>query len=613
MAEIVDHYRVDGDTKSAQKAVEQLKRSTATAYRFMGLKLEIYGAKLGELAKKHRASEKIVERSTAVMRSAWAKLNQEFEKGLVNYRERLKTTEQMTRALRGAGYEAEQNVDALNAMAGALELNAGVSDEASRALYSLALNTGVGLENVQSFTTAAIRMSKALDVSVVEAMRQLAKTQQGLAEETIKLIPGVGNLTKEQLKAGKAAELVNTHYADMLELSDNLNGKITKLANAKDSFFEELAGGVADTSLVTFAIDDLTKALESMSLIMEKGGGLAEGLYRALSFVGGGAATITARAAELGGEAPGLVTERDEYARERERLTREREANLAKFQERQKAALEKDREAREKRRRAGKSRRETEDRRKTLWEQFQAERELYEQNFTEGKQDKEELQISQWERENQLRDEQMGLIREQWERQAEWEKSIKEKIAKDEIIAEAEKQAKLEAIRKQGMDTAMGTVQEFAGATLEALVMMAEGEEGAFERAMKMFLRNTGMKLVGQGIADVWEGVARAPRHWYADPTAYEMVGLGAGEIAAGTAMIGGSLAISPPGAGGGGGGGATVGGGTAGAGGTEPRRPREMEEEGPVVINVFSVGKLGPEQVRLIQDSMADARARGY
>lgn len=134
--------------------------------------------------------------------------------------------------------------------------------------------------------------------------------------------------------------------------------------------------------------------------------------------------------------------------------------------------------------------------------------------------------------------------------------AINNKMAADLKAAQERDAAEQLAIHQMYTDAALGVTQNMVQASLDALAAWASGQEVSLQQVVKGFLANQGRMLAGQGTSDVFKGLSRALSSYGLDPTATGLLTLGGSELAAGIAMIGGSLAF-PPGRGGGGAGGA--------------------------------------------------------
>ncbi len=102
---------------------------------------------------------------------------------------------------------------ALLDQASALQKTTIYSDDAIIAQQAYAAALGHSEQEIQSMTTAAVGLASGLGIGLDQAMSMLHKSTLGASKGLGNLVPGVKELTKEQLKAGGAIDLVNKKFA----------------------------------------------------------------------------------------------------------------------------------------------------------------------------------------------------------------------------------------------------------------------------------------------------------------------------------------------------------------------------------------------------------------
>lgn len=308
---IVEEIEIRADNKQAKKASDEVEREFKTNY-----------AKMEKTAKKFsNESKKSIKDYTDTSKKKSQELTNQFDKmftkaafkaavfnqalslgvrgigfligqmkaGVDSAIEYEKTTLQLTATIEGLGLSSERWVGILQRQAAELQNVAGINDETIRQYQTMALNAGTSADKVDDLMRAAIRLSNAFGMDLQSAIRNLIKTQAGMTGELGEAIPWIRDLTKEQLKAGDAIDLVNEKLDTQLTtLTEGTAGARQGLILAWGDFTEALGkaavGGegfndvMRATSLV---LSDLAQSIE------RHGGGF--GIIRAidLAFLGG--------------------------------------------------------------------------------------------------------------------------------------------------------------------------------------------------------------------------------------------------------------------------------------------------------------------------------------
>lgn len=93
------------------------------------------------------------------------------------------------------------------------------SDDAVITQQAWAAALGHSEAEIQKMTTAAVGLASGLGIGLDQAMSMLHKTTLGATKGLGNLVPGVKDLTAEQLKAGGAIDLVNQKFAGFAEIA----------------------------------------------------------------------------------------------------------------------------------------------------------------------------------------------------------------------------------------------------------------------------------------------------------------------------------------------------------------------------------------------------------
>lgn len=128
-------------------------------------------------------------------------------------------------------------------------------------MVSSLASLGKSESDIQKISTAAVNLSNVTGQGLNEAMKQVNATFSGSTDELGKLIPELKGLSKEQLAAGGAADIINQKLG---LLSDQMSAGVSqKIKNMKDSWAElkiEFGKNLAETfSPIIGWIDKLAK------------------------------------------------------------------------------------------------------------------------------------------------------------------------------------------------------------------------------------------------------------------------------------------------------------------------------------------------------------------
>lgn len=483
-----------------------------------------------------------------------------------------RTNQRLAAALRNQGLEVERNLAAFNAQASQLEILTGISDEQIRATQALALNMGVSADRVDEFVRAAVRLSNTTGQDVNGAMRQLVKTTSGLKGELGEAIPAVAGLTAEQLKAGDAARVINEELADNLDLlNQGLAGAWNRTTNALSSVAEALVIDLSKGSALSDVLNATANALETVGSVIQKYGSVDGFLtFLDIAFTGGENISDEELAA-LNAPAPKPSSEG----------------------QRGKPAVKGKGRGRKRKRRGGATLSGIEG--ALINETGGAE---FFTGLTEATGGGADPRI-------EMEQERARIILDLERRIADGSAEIAEsnldrkiKILNDEVEAERRAAKERAEIHQKFANIAIGLANSVAQFGVDSLLAIAKGEEESLGRRTKAFLEGTGRQLVASGIQHSLSGLASF------NPV---QAAIGGVEIAAGTAMIGGSLAIpgevsaGPPS-------GADAGMGAGGAANDDGDGTTRIQR----TFNVTVIGQPTAEAGRFFMDSVREAEIRG-
>ena len=599
--EIVQNIKITSDSSDAKRDIKELENTMTSA-----------------MAKGQVAAEALVG-AVSLIGSA---INDGINK-LVQYEE---SNIALEAALKTSGHEVDNNARTLNQQSSSLEKLSGISDEVIRKTQAFALNAGVSARDVDKFTKASVRMSNTLNMDLSSAMRQLTKSLSGAAGELNESLPGVKDLTVEQLKSGEAIDLVNSMWSENLGLlNKGIAGKVNKLSNAFSSLAEAFVIDLTPgKSSIADIIESTATALETAASVVQKHGSIGGILALGdIAFFGGkhldedvleearGAPVDKSGLTGPSGKKPAgapPVDKKNQRELERRRKQRQRELEA---EEREKKRLA-EREAAQKEKFWKKWAKKKEDLQKQQ-DEDRAAAEIHVTNAVEQR--KLEIQEKMLEERRLLEEEAVANIEaiqmESIQRIADMIQSYSMGLI-DGVIAqhkEAERITKERAKIEQKIEKEHDKVKKkVLVGRLERLNEEAAQNKIAFDEMAKDFLIATGRMLFGEGLSHLLSGVAQMLA---GDPRGIPRSVQGGVMMAAGAGMMGGGMAINT-----GGGGGATP----SGGGGT-PGPDRDTDVDGDAGrddsvsqnLNFFVVGELSEAQVITIRRGLQKQEGKGF
>lgn len=123
---------------------------------------------------------------------------------------------------------------------------AGASDESAKAMVTTLVSTGRTSEELDKMTTAALGLSNATGMSLDAAMTSLNTTFSGQIRGLARMTPELKLLTKEQLVAGEAIDVIIKKYGELdVALKDSADVSMKRFAVAWDELMAALGKGVA--------------------------------------------------------------------------------------------------------------------------------------------------------------------------------------------------------------------------------------------------------------------------------------------------------------------------------------------------------------------------------
>ena len=512
-----------------------------------------------------------------------------------------KSTQRLTLALEDL--DAAAQLQSMQDFAADIQNVAAVSDEQVRSLLTLGATAGFSGGELQKLVTATLGLSAATGRDAITTMNNLQKTLVGLKEESVRTIPEIANLTAEELKAGEAIDRVAEKYAKFIPTLAGEEGSLERGMNKLSIAFDDFTESIGK-SLGTLGVGSVGEFFGE--IIVGLGFG-AEQVARRIAFVGNlGKAVL--------GQATGDFHMVNEAGRRMKEITEEGAQALAEFRRQATKGVPKLLE------RPGvepgvkpdllaeQRAREREQRKKEAEIQAQIDEAIFKARI-EAEQNRQKAVAAAQEKEHQDRiarissriDEELNLRHSALDRRMALELSLA-RFQDQQLQEEEQRLAKQQQVYTDFYNKLGGVALDFTNASIDALFAQRDGEKHAFKEMLKNFLNFTGSKMIANGLQDSYEGASMIVT---GDPRGAAKLGLGVAQVAIGTGMKAGSLAVKVP---------ETGAASTAGVGGSQAATSRGGDT-GPAraaSINIFGA-MTTEESAILIERGMRQAHARGF
>lgn len=172
-------------------------------------------------------------------------------------------------ALRRTGQLTEENVRRMDELVNALTFGSNATKEQIENYTALALSMGATIDQSSDLVRAALDMASAIGVDKDQAIRQVMRTLGGYAGELAEVVPEVKNLTREQLMAGEAADILAQKFGgaaldevdSLAGASNNLNTALEQATATTGKIIAEFFGLQAAAEKATEGITSLNEKL----------------------------------------------------------------------------------------------------------------------------------------------------------------------------------------------------------------------------------------------------------------------------------------------------------------------------------------------------------------
>ena len=209
-------------------------------------------------------------------------------------------------ALQNSGEYSAAAAAEMQTLSAALEVQKNVAQSVVNENLALALSFTKSADSAAALTSAAIDFAQGADIGITEAVRRLGRAMKGSVEDISKFDDRILDLTKSQLAAGKATELLAETFAGRAAAAmDTWDGLLQKLVLSYERLKDMVGQAITKNATFRGLLDDLNAAMRS--------GDLAEGIED----IAEGVATLASAMASAGkyvkrfGEALRLISKYD--------------------------------------------------------------------------------------------------------------------------------------------------------------------------------------------------------------------------------------------------------------------------------------------------------------
>ena len=177
---------------------------------------------------------------------------------VLGMRQAIKAFDEEAQATRRLEVALGRTSTALITQAAAIQKTTIYADDAVLNIQAYAAALGHSEAQVENMTQAAVNLAAGLGIGLDQAMEMLHKSTLGAAKGLGNLLPGVKDMTKEQLKSGAAIDLVNQKFSGYAEtLAKTGAGPLKQFENRFGDLMEQF--GEAALPLLNKIIEKFEK------------------------------------------------------------------------------------------------------------------------------------------------------------------------------------------------------------------------------------------------------------------------------------------------------------------------------------------------------------------
>lgn len=144
-------------------------------------------------------------------------------------------------------------------------------DETTLSMLALAQSFGFSAEQSKVAVEAAANLSVAAGIELTEAVRRVGRSISGSTADVSKFAIGIKNLTKEELRAGKAADVLLKSLGGAAAAQvRTFTGRVTQLGNAAGDLRETFGDAIIKSNEFRDAIGEMTLGFTAAQTALAK-------------------------------------------------------------------------------------------------------------------------------------------------------------------------------------------------------------------------------------------------------------------------------------------------------------------------------------------------------
>lgn len=259
----------DKNTKSQKKNTTEVKKSSKavntlkTAFDKTGGSLSSFSNNLASAAESGGAYAAAIVAAIAVLKKFLSGIKEWDEA----YRVQIQAETQLATAVKNNPYLNSESVRKLKEYASELQNIGTIGDEELLPMMAQLASAGRTEAEIQDIMSVSLDIAASGTMSLESAVKNLNKTYSGLSGELGASIPQVKSLTTEQLKEGKAVEVLKNQYAGMAEEVAKATGSKKQLENAAGDLKETFGKFFAPS--IDLLNNNLTTTINKLNTILQ--------------------------------------------------------------------------------------------------------------------------------------------------------------------------------------------------------------------------------------------------------------------------------------------------------------------------------------------------------
>lgn len=176
----------------------------------------------------------------------------------------------MNQSLKASGeFTAKASKD-MQDFASALQQTTKFGDETTLNMIALAKSFGATNDQAKKVVTAATELSVAAGIGLEEAVRRVGRSFSGSVEDIARFAGGIRGLTKEELAAGKAADILISRLGGSAQAETNtFSGALTQANNAFGDLLESMGEAITKSPHVIGIIKQVGKIFNELTIFVQ--------------------------------------------------------------------------------------------------------------------------------------------------------------------------------------------------------------------------------------------------------------------------------------------------------------------------------------------------------